>query len=132
VRSIHRRNAARPIHADELSYGEVEGFTFVEMVIGLLIAGIFVAIVVFSVFTVTHPAQKPDPACTNEVNVVNDAIVKYKLLNNNTYPRSLDALVKSKPRLLQAVPSPTGPSRSRGYDYNVATGTYDGGSCLRR
>ena len=131
MRSIRSRNrAARPLPADDLSDGEVEGFTFVEMVIGLLVAGIFVAIVVFSVFTVTHPAAKPDPACIKERDAVNEAILKYRAANNNTYPMSLDALVKQ--HLLRAAPSPTGPSRSAGYNYHIDTGAYDGGSCLRR
>jgi hypothetical protein len=109
---------------------EAEGFTFVEIVIAALLAGIFTAIVVFSVFTVTHPAPKPDPACTEEVRHVRLAIAAYQARNNETNPSSLGALVKQK--LLPAVPSATSPSGAAGYTYDPAQGTYDGGTCPSR
>ena len=127
---IPGRVAARATLAADPQVGEPEGFTVVEIVIGALLAGIFAAIVVFSVTSVTH--RRPDPACTNEVHAVQDAIAEYKILNNNTNPASLDALVKNKPKLLESVPSPSSPSARAGYAYHLGTGDYSGGSCPSR
>jgi hypothetical protein len=124
VRSIRSRNAARPLPADDTEHGEVEGFTFVETVIGLLVAGIFVAIVVFSVFTVTHPVPKPDPACTSEVKDVQDALAQFWLTHKGTYPKTLEELVKAQ--LLDAAPTKTSPAGAAGFIYKPATGDYVG------
>ena len=102
-----------------------DGFTFVELVVGVLLAGILAAIVVFSVATVRHHGT--DPACTNDVRQVQMAIAAYKVRNNNTNPATLDVLVKRK--LLPAVPSAATPSGKAGYSYDPATGAYTGGSC---
>jgi general secretion pathway protein G len=108
--------------------GGRDGFTFVEIVIGMLVVGILAAIVVFSVATFTH--RGPDPKCTSEVTAVDNAIAQYKAHNNNTNPASLDTLVEKK--LLPAVPSASTPSGAAGYKYDPATGTYGGASCPSR
>ena len=102
--------------------GVAEGFTFVEIIVGALIAGIFAAIVVFSVVSVTH--KSPDPVCTNDVRKVQMAIAAYQVRNNNTNPATLDVLVKQK--LLPAVPSPSSPSGAAGYTYNPVSGSFHG------
>jgi prepilin-type N-terminal cleavage/methylation domain-containing protein len=105
---------------------EIQGFTLVEIIVGVLIAGILAAIVVFSVATVTQ--RHPDPACTKEVNQVDDAITQYRVLKGAN-PKSLDVLVKEK--LLTAKPSPTSPSGAAGFVYHAGTATYDGTCPLR-
>jgi competence protein ComGC len=110
--------------ADDSSPGEVEGFTFVEIVIGLLVAGIIAAIVVFAVTTVTNPVLKPDPACTREAANVQDAISKYLLTHNVTYPKTLGDLVKAK--LLAVAPTKASPTGAAGFTYNNQTGEYIG------
>jgi general secretion pathway protein G len=105
-----------------------EGFTFVEIVVAVLIVGIFAAIVVFSVTSVTH--RRPDPACTNEVRRVQMGIEVYKVRNNNTNPASLADLVKT--HVLPAVPNSSTPSGKAGFTYDPDTGTYAGGSCPSR
>jgi prepilin-type N-terminal cleavage/methylation domain-containing protein len=117
------RDANRAAPAGDSPAGDPEGFTFVEMVIGLLLAGIFAAVVVFSVFTVTHPAPKPDPACTGEVAKTHLAIHAYEL-KYNKFPKDLQALVKAK--ILTSAPSPTSPSGAAGFTYNSDTGEYTG------
>ena len=123
------RDANRAASAGDLPVGDPEGFTIVEIVIAALLAGIFAAIVVFSVFTVTHPVPKPDPACTSEVKDVQDALTKYYLKNKFTYPLKLEDLVKAK--LLKTVPSQTSPSGAAGFTYNSDTGEY-AGTCPKR
>lgn len=128
MRRIRSRRAARPLLADQEATGEVEGFTFVEIIVAVLIVGIFAAIVVFSVATVTH--RGADPKCTDEVTQVQLAIRTYRIRNNNTNPASLDVLVKQK--LLPQVPSLTTPSGKAGYAYDPINGTYGGGKCPSR
>jgi prepilin-type N-terminal cleavage/methylation domain-containing protein len=111
--------------ADHRPVGVPEGFTFVEIIVAVLIAGIFAAIVVFSVASVTH--RGPDPVCTNDARRVQMAIAEYRLRNNDTNPATLGVLVKQK--LLPVVPSPSTPSGAAGYSYDAVTGTYSGGSC---
>jgi competence protein ComGC len=123
------RHANRAAPAGDLPVGDPEGFTFVEIVIAALLAGIFAAIIVFSVFTVTHPAPKPDPACTSEVKDVQDAIAKYFLKHKFSYPLKLEDLVKAK--LLDTAPSKTSPSGVAGFTYNSDTGEYTG-QCPKR
>jgi hypothetical protein len=129
VPRILDRDAHRAASAGDPPAGEPEGFTFVEIVIAALLAGIFAAIVVFSVFTATHPVPKPDPACTSEVKDVQDAIAKYWLKNKYNYPLKLEDLVKA--HLLDAVPSRTSPSGAAGFTYNSDTGVY-AGTCPKR
>jgi competence protein ComGC len=115
--------------ADHRSDGEVEGFTFVEIVLGLLVVGIFAAIAVFSVTTVTRrpPPPKPDQKCENEVSEVRLAVQAYQLKFKEN-PKNLDALVTAK--IVQTVPSATSPSGGAGFKYDPDTGEYAGGSCL--
>lgn len=108
----------RPMH-------DRDGFTFVEVVVGVLLVGILAAIVVFSVATIRR--RGPDPACSDEVAQVRVAIAAYRIRNNETNPATLAELVKTK--LLPAVPSLDSPSGKAGYAYDPDTGTYGGGNC---
>jgi prepilin-type N-terminal cleavage/methylation domain-containing protein len=112
---------------EDCAPADAKGFTFVEIVVAALVAGIFAAIVVFSVASVTH--HRPDPACTNEARRVQLAIDEYKVRNNNTNPASLPDLVTT--HLLPSVPTPSTPSGSAGFTYDPDTGTY-AGSCPSR
>ena len=123
------RDANRATPAGDAAVGGPEGFTFVEIVIAALLAGIFAAIVVFSVFTVTHPVAKPDPACVSESKTVDDAITQYFLKNKFAYPTSLNELVKAK--LLETAPTKTSPTGAAGFTYNPRTGEY-AGTCPKR
>jgi competence protein ComGC len=136
VRPIRIRNAARPMRGDQTEPSEVEGFTFVDIIVGLLIIGIVAAIAIFSVATLTHHDTHAGghantlPVCTNpaadEATQVKLAIRKY-YLDRNAYPKSLQVLVTKK--LLPAVPATHGPSASEGFRYNPENGTYATSSC---
>jgi hypothetical protein len=118
------RDANRATPAGDAPVGDPEGFTVVEIVIGALLAGIFAAIVVFSVFTVTHPVPRPDPACISESKNVDDAITKYFLQNKFAYPKTLNDLVRAK--LLDTAPTKTSPTGAAGFTYDPNTGEYAG------
>jgi hypothetical protein len=133
VRSKGGRDATRQMLIDHETRGEVEGFTFVEIVIGLLIVGIFAATAVFAVGTLQHHSRPPDPgaACNDEATHINLSLERYKQLNHKI-PKSLEDLVTNKPKLLAAVPLETSPSRAAGYDYDPTIGEYTGGTCPTR
>jgi hypothetical protein len=139
VRPIRIRNAARPIHDGQNAPSEAAGFTFVDTLVGLLIAGIIAAIVVFAVATMRHdnatharPTTSSLPTCTSaaadEVTTVNVAVGLY-YQRFGVYPKALQVLVQKKFLAAKDLPAADGPSHSAGFMYNPENGTYATQKC---